>query len=303
MPQPHRPARKCFSLAGLLTVTVGASILVAQTSIEVPKNKYTPEQDVQLGRDAAMEVEKETPLLNDARALAFVRRVGADLERAIPSEFQHPEFSYSFKVVNEKDINAFALPGGPMYVNRGMIEAATTEGEVAGVMAHELSHVALRHGTAQMTKAEKYQWSGVAGAVVGAIIGGGLGQAVYQGSQFGVGAVLMRFSRDYEKQADLLGSHIMARAGYDPVDMANMFRTIEEQSGGSGPQWLSDHPNPGNRREYIEEEARHLNVERRVRDSGELADLQGRFRGMPPAPSAEEVARRRRSGSVSSARR
>src|SRR6185436_7701870 len=78
------------------------------------------------------------------------------LVAAIPSEFQHREFQYYFKVVNARDINAFALPGGPMYVNRGMIESAGREGEMAGVMAHEIAHVALRHGTAQATKGQKY---------------------------------------------------------------------------------------------------------------------------------------------------
>jgi len=108
----------------------------------------------------------------------YVQRVGERLVAAIPSEFQHPEFHYYFKVLNASDINAFALPGGPMYVNRGMIQAARTEGEMAGVMAHEMSHVALRHGTAQATKAQKYAvGAGVAG-ILGTIFGGpGLGQA------------------------------------------------------------------------------------------------------------------------------
>jgi len=102
----------------------------------------------------------------------YVQRVGERLVAAIPSEFQHPEFHYYFKVLNASDINAFALPGGPMYVNRGMIQAARTEGEMAGVMAHEMSHVALRHGTAQATKAQKYAvGAGVAG-ILGTIFGG-----------------------------------------------------------------------------------------------------------------------------------
>src|SRR5207253_10760073 len=96
---------------------------------------------------------------------------------------RHSEFRYSFEPVNVREINAFALPGGPMFVNRGMIEAARTEGEVAGVMAHELSHVVLRHGTAQASKATKYEIGEIAGAVLGAIIGGTLGNVVAQGTQ------------------------------------------------------------------------------------------------------------------------
>src|SRR5439155_11657764 len=115
------------------------------------------------------------------------------------------------------------------YGNRGRIEAAKSDGEIAGVMAHELSHVVLRHGTAQASKATKYEVGQLAGAVLGAIIGGGWGQVISQGTQFGLGTAFMRFSREFERQADIEGSHIMARAGYDPREMANMFKTIEKQ--------------------------------------------------------------------------
>src|SRR6185295_2218426 len=110
---------------------------------------------------------------------------------------------------------AFALPGGPVYVNRGMIEAARSEGEMAGVMAHELSHVALRHGTAQATKAQApgVQLGAIGGAILGSIIGGDVGGIVAQGSQLGVGAYLLKYSREYETQADVLGAQILARAG------------------------------------------------------------------------------------------
>src|SRR4029079_9358541 len=137
---------------------------------------------------------------------------------------------------------------------------AKSEGEAAGVMAHELSHVVLRHGTAQASKATKYEVGQLAGAVLGAIIGGNIGSVVAQGTQFGLGAAFMRFGREFERQADIEGSHLMAAAGYDPRDMANMFKTIEKQGGSSGPEWLSDHPNPGNRSDYIGKEAALLRV-------------------------------------------
>src|SRR5215813_10658911 len=130
--------------------------LVAQTQIKLHSNKFSVQDDVKLGRQAAQEAEGQFPLLRDETVRGYVENVGRRLVAAIPSEFQHPEFQYYFKVVNARDINAFALPGGPMYVNRGMIEAAKTEGEMAGVMAHEISHVALRHGTAQATRGQKY---------------------------------------------------------------------------------------------------------------------------------------------------
>ncbi len=191
-----------------------------------------------------------------------------------------------------REINAFALPGGPMYVNRGMIAQAHTQGEVAGVMAHELSHVALRHGTAQATKATKYEIGTLLGAVVGSIIGGNVGSAVAQGSQFGLGTAFLRFSREFERQADLLGSHIMAAAGYDPREMASMFETIEKQAGSGGPQWLSDHPDPGDRYASITREADLLEVQNPVRDTHAFTNAQARLRQMAPAPTTEDATRK-----------
>ena len=232
-----------------------------QTRIVAPKNKYKPSDDVQVGRQAAAEVERQMPVLRDGVIDNYVESVGRRLVVAIPQEFQHPEFRYSFDVVNARDINAFALPGGPMYVNRGMIEAARTEGEMAGVMAHEISHVALRHATAQATETQKAQIGSILGQIAGAVIGGGLGQVIGGASQVGFGAWALKYSRSYETQADILGAQIMARAGYNPLDLANMFRTIERQGGGSnGPEWLSSHPNPGNRYEAITREAQMLRV-------------------------------------------
>ncbi|MGH9201798.1 MAG: M48 family metalloprotease, partial [Vicinamibacterales bacterium] len=197
---------------------------------------------------------------------------------------------YTFDVVNQKEINAFALPGGPMFLNRGMIEAAKTEGEVAGVMAHEISHVALRHGTAQATKGQKFQIGAIAGQVLGAIVGGTAGNVISQGSQFGLGAYFLKYGRDYERQADLLGAQIMARAGYDPRQMANMFRTIEAEGKGHGPEWLSSHPNPGNRYEAINREAAMLRVQGNA-NTGDFSTIHGRLAGMSPAPTAEQIAR------------
>jgi Peptidase family M48 len=277
-------------------VTVGVLLLVSaiggQTVITPPNNKYTPAQDVELGQQAAKEVEQQLPLLRDDGIESFVDRIGRRLVQVIPAEMEHREFRYSFKVINVREINAFALPGGPMYVNRGMMQAAAVEGEVAGVMAHELSHVILRHGTAGATKQQPFQIGAIAGAIVGAIIGGNVGQVVSQGTQFGLGTYFLRYSREYEKQADLLGVQLMARAGYNPLDLMHMFQTIEKQGGGGGPQFMSDHPNPGNREAYITQEASHLRIERQAGDSHEFARVQDRLRSMPKAPTTEQVTRR-----------
>ncbi len=151
-----------------------------------------------------------------------------------------------------------------MFLHRGMIEAARTDAEVAGVMAHELSHVILRHGTAQATKGQKFQIGAIAGQVLGAIVGGRTGSVISQGSQVGLGVYFLKYGREYERQADLLGAQLMARAGYDPRQMANMFRTIEQQNRSAAPEWLSDHPNPGNRYDAIMREADTLRVEGRA---------------------------------------
>ena len=268
-------------------VTVTPSV---QTRITPDKNRYSPADDVKLGREAAAQVRKEMPLVRDGAVDEWVQSVGRRLVTAIPPEFRHPEFAYTFEVVNQKEINAFALPGGPMFLNRGMIEAAKTEGEVAGVMAHEISHVALRHGTAQATKGQKFQLGAILGQVAGAVVGGTAGAIIAQGSQFGLGTYFLKYGREYESQADLLGAQILARAGYDPRQMANMFKTIEAQGGSRQPEWMSSHPNPGNRYEAINREAATLRVESRP-DTGEFQDARRRLTSMSPAPTAEEIAR------------
>ena len=292
----HRRARGPRALIIAVAIAMGASSLAAQTKITPPKNKYTPEQDVQIGQEAAAEVRQQYPLIEDREIRDYLDDLGRRLVAATPPEYRQPAFEYSFTPVNLKEINAFALPGGPMFVNRGMIDAASREGEVAGVMAHELSHVLLRHGTANATKAQGFQIGALAGAIAGAIVGGGWGQVISQGSQFGLGTWLMKYSREYEKQADLLGAQIMARAGYDPRDLARMFETIQAQSKGSGgPEWMSSHPNPGNRSTYIAQEAARLTVAQ-APDSREFAGVKRELASLPPAKSMADLARGKTGG-------
>jgi Zn-dependent protease with chaperone function len=264
--------------------------LIGQTRVVAPKNPYSLDKDVQLGRQAASEVERQMPILNDSEVQSYIERVGRRLSEGIPAEFQHPQFRYSFKVVDTRDLNAFALPGGFTYVNRGLIEAAHNEGEMAGAMAHEISHVALRHGTAQAAKAQKYQTGAAVVGILGAILGG-VGNVAGQVGQMGIGAYFLKFSREYEKQADLLGARIMANAGYDPHDLANMFRTLEQRGGSGGPQWMSDHPNPGNRYEYINREADALRVANPTRNTTGFTRVQALLREMRPARSMQEIGR------------
>ncbi|HEX6213419.1 MAG TPA: M48 family metalloprotease, partial [Vicinamibacterales bacterium] len=158
-------------LPALLLVLVVANPS-AQTPITPDTNSYSLADDIKLGQQAVAEARRQLPMLNDDRVDAFVENVGAHLAAAIASELRHAGFRYTFEVVNQKEINAFALPGGPMFLNRGMIEAAKSEAELAGVMAHEIAHVALRHGTAQATKGQKFEIGAMAGQILGAIVGG-----------------------------------------------------------------------------------------------------------------------------------
>jgi Zn-dependent protease with chaperone function len=284
--------RLTSSIAILL---ISAAIVSAQTEIKLPKNRYKPEDDVKLGKEAAAEVRQQYPVISDARINAYLTALGDRLVAAAPAALKQPAYEYSFTPVNLKEINAFALPGGPMFVNRGMFDAAAVEAEVVGVMAHELSHVLLRHGTANISKAQNpwLQLGQIAGAVGGAMVGGSMGSAIAQGSQFGLGAMLLRYSRDFEKQADLLGAQIMARAGYDPRALAHMFETIEKEaksSGGSGnPQWLSSHPNPGNRSIYINKEADALTIATPA-DQKEFTPIKTAFASLPAAKSMNDPA-------------
>lgn len=288
---------RILAAAVLWSVVVLPFSAIAQTAIKMPKNKYKVQDDVKIGNDASRQVEQQFPILNDQQAEAYVTRVGDRLVASIPPQFRQPDFDYRFKVVNARDINAFALPGGPMYVNRGMIEAAKNEGEMAGVMAHEISHVALRHATAQQTKLNNplNQILGIGAILGGAILGGGtgaqLGQMIVAGS-------FLRYSREYETQADILGAQIMANAGYDPRDLAGMFQTIQKESGGSrAPEWLSSHPDPGNRYKLINDEASRLNVSSNpIKVTRDFSRTQERLRAMPRAKSMAEIEKEIKSG-------
>src|SRR5262245_19571775 len=230
------PAR-LRTAAGVVCAMCALGDVALASRVAPPQNNYSVADDVRVGRQAASEAERQLRLLHDEAVRSYVATIGTRLVRAIPRNLQHSQFRYTFNVVNDRTINAFALPGGPTYVNRGMLQAAHDEGEIAGVMAHELSHVALRHGTAQASKAAKYEVGALAGQILGAVIGGKVGTIVAEGSRFGIGAAFMRFSREYEREADIEGAEIMARAGYDPRDMARMFKTLEQQQEARAPDW------------------------------------------------------------------
>ena len=214
---------------------------------------FSSQEEVQAGQQASQQVRKQLPVLPDSSPVTqYVQRLGAELAARAPGE----KWPYSFHVVNQKEINAFALPGGPVYVNLGTIQAADNEAELAGVMAHEISHVVQRHGT---RAASKQMMAQLPLSLLGGLMGGGaLAQMAQLGISFGVGSYFLKNSRQAESEADLLGTDIMYDTGFDPRAMADFFEKIEKEGGPSGPQFLSDHPNPGNRRAAVTKEVNEL---------------------------------------------
>lgn len=239
---------------------IGATFLAALVWAQGPSqfhpgfNLFSKEQDVQLGQENAAQVRKQRKVINDPFLTEYVTHVGKRLVSA--REAQESGFPFTFEVVADPSINAFALPGGPMFINTGLLKAVDNEAQLAGVMGHEMSHVILRHGTNQASKSKLIELP----AVLGSQMAGGsmVGQLTQLGIGLGANSVLLKFSRSAESQADLMGSHLMAEAGYNPVEMARFFEKLNAEGGSRAPQFFSDHPNPDNREKAIEQEVQRL---------------------------------------------
>jgi len=232
-------------------------------------NLFSKEQDVQLGQENAAQVRKQMPIVKDPFLTEYVNRVGKKL--AASQEAQESGFPFSFEVVADPSINAFALPGGPMFINTGLLKAVDNEAQLAGVMGHEMSHVILRHGTNQASKQNLIKLP----ALLGSQMAGGsmVGQLAQMGIGLGANSVLLKFSRTAESQADLMGSHLMAEAGYDPVQMERFFQKLNTEGGSRPLQFLSDHPNPDNRERAIEQEVSRMPQQRYGYQSGEFQKM------------------------------
>ena len=271
-----------FALIFALVGTAAAD----RTKLKPGWNIFSPEQDVEMGRKVSVEAERELPILNNRQATAYVDALGKRLASHAPGE----RYPYRFKIVNDKAINAFALPGGYIYVNRGTIEAAQNEAQLAGVMAHEIAHVALRHGTNQVSKAYVAQ---VPLSILGGAIGGNSVGAIL--AQLGIGfaanSILLKYSRDAERQADLMGTQILYDAGYDAVAMVEFFEKLQAESKGRAVEFFSSHPNPENRITRVQQEIQLLGGVRggARKDSAQFQQVKNMM-GSSPAPG--------RSGSV-----
>jgi predicted Zn-dependent protease len=260
------------ALAALVTVSLGSAAPAAAI------NLFSVRQDAEMGRQAAAEAERQLPMVRDDYVEDYVNEIVDRLARVAPG----PRFEYRARVVNGADVNAFSLPGGYMYVNRGLIEAVRNEGELAGVLAHEMAHIAQRHGTSQVSKAYGAQ---LGLGLLSGVLGGRdhrLGMAEQLVGSLGLNALFMKFSRNAENEADRVGARMMASAGYDPMAMASFFDLLASQRGGGGvPGFLSSHPSPRNRSANIRAQAAQLGGGGRTAQIGGLRNVQARLDRMP----------------------
>ncbi|MGC2888543.1 MAG: M48 family metallopeptidase [Candidatus Acidiferrum sp.] len=291
--------------AAAVCCLIAPSARAQRTQFKPGWNFYSPTDDIALGKEVAVDAEKQLPSCHAPKVDAYLTELGRKLTVKLPTgEVQYP---WEFHCVNDKEINAFALPGVYVFVNRGAIEASDDEAQLAGVMAHELAHVVLRHGTEEATKAQAAQ-AGV--GILGAIFGGNAGGALLtELGRFSAGGVLLRYSRSAETQADVLGTQVLYDAGYDPRALAQFFEKIETESKGKNPpEFFSDHPSPEYRVQRVQEEIEKLGglPAKMKRDSAEFEAMKrevmalpvakrettsaGRYvprpAGPPPAPSA-----------------
>lgn len=271
--------------AAVLAIIVAATLAGAQgpSQFHPGFNLFSKDQDVQLGKENADQVRKQRTVIKDPVLTDYVNRVG---QRLVSSrEAQESGFPFTFEVVADPSINAFALPGGPMFIQTGLLRAVDNEAQLAGVMGHEMSHVILRHGTNQASKAQLIQLPAVLGSqMTGSSM---VGQLAQLGIGIGAGSVLLKFSRSAESQADLMGSHLMAEAGYDPIQLARFFEKLNAGGGQPAIQFLSDHPNPENREKAIEQEAERLPAQNYTFQTGDFSRMKqavARIHERPPAP-------------------
>ncbi len=257
------------------------------------KASMSREEQQALGMEVAAKVYEQMPVLPDnSTETQFVRHLGQKLVGAIPQEYSWP---FEFHVVPQKEINAFALPGGQMFINIGTITAAKNEAELAGVMAHEMAHVYMQHSAKQAGKAQTTSIiAGIASSVMGSR-GGMIGQLGQMGIQMGAQGLMMKYSRGDESQADAVGAMILYKAGFNPQGMADFFQTMGSQGGSAPPEFFSSHPNPVNRQQAIQKQIAPWPAQKYVSDSPDFAKLRQHANGVR-AYSAAEIQQGAKSG-------
>ncbi|HEX7152199.1 MAG TPA: M48 family metallopeptidase [Thermoanaerobaculia bacterium] len=276
-------------LAMMLTLSLVAGVAEAQTKVNPGFNMFSPQQDVEIGYQSAVEAERQLPVMNDREINEYVNRIG----QRLAANAGGPGFKYQFRVVNASDINAFALPGGFIYINRGIIENARNEGEIAGVLAHEIAHSSLRHGTHQASKAYAAQAGlQILGGLLGGKVGNNTAQILNAVGGVGLNALFLKFSREMETQSDIRGAQILAASGYNPNDMIGFFQQLEKVDKARKTTWTSSHPAPPDRIARIQKERQLLKVpDNATTNVAGLSNIKSKLGSYGRAPSMGEIAR------------
>ncbi len=282
------PGRRHFAgllVLGLVALSPVLLYAVERLNFRPGFNLFSPDQDVEMGQKASQDVNKQLPLIRDSQVVSYVSSLGKRLAAVAPNQSGGAKYAWTFNVVNSSEINAFALPGGFIYVNRGAIEAAQDGAQIAGVLAHEEGHVVMRHGTHQ---ASEMMLAQAPLSLLAGVLGQSsslAGQLTQLGVSFGVNSILLRNSRSAESQADEVGTYILYRAGYDPHAMAQFFGIIEKKYPRRTIQFFSDHPNPGDRIRNVDEEIPRLGPGKDWKqDSPEFQAVKQKLQRMLPAP-------------------
>jgi len=285
MPSQAGSARRQLPIIGI--TSLAALILAAvpllragRTPLKPGANMFSPEQDVAIGRKEAALAEKQVPMLDDSRVDAYLNALGENLAGHAPGYL----FPYQFRCVNDEAVNAFALPGGFIYIYRGTIEDAESEAQLAGVMAHEIAHVALRHGTNRATKA---YWTNISVTSASGFLSGVGGAIEELGSHFTLDSVLLKYTRAEESQADILGTQILFDSGYDSRALGQFFEKVQAESGrGRRIRFFSDHPSPAHRIERVNKEVEKMGgpPEGYKSNSDDFLQIRRYLRAMPAPP-------------------
>ena len=246
---------------------------------------FGPDQDVAMGKEALPEIEKSITLTNDPDLNRYIKTIGTKLV----SQIKNPPYQFQFQVVNDPEINAFAVPGGFVYINSGIVKNADNEGQIAAVMGHEIGHVMLRHSANQMSKAMLMQGLVAGAGILGEMKGGWASMAAQLGAPLGAQLLMMKYSRNHEKDADAYGVRLMAGAGYNPIEAARFFEKLEAltkgKNAGGVAGWMSSHPPPDNRAKLIEGEILALPSAPNFGDgTGEFSRMRQVATALPPAP-------------------
>jgi hypothetical protein len=276
--------RRKWGLAVVLAAAIACATREPGDPLTPGYNLASPQEDIELGRQAAAEVRQQVQVVQNQDLQNYIKGLGQKLAQQPPAG----DWPYEFTVINEPSINAFALPGGPVFVHSGLIAAADNEAQLAGVLAHEISHVALRHGTSQASKAQMIQLPAV---LAGILIGdnGALSQLGQVGLGLGLNALVMKYSRGAEKEADALGARIMAGAGYNPLEMARFFQKLDEEGGDRPPAFLSSHPSPGNRVKLVEAEMATFPAGNYTANTGQFPRAKQEVASLPPPPKTQQA--------------